>query len=99
MLKIKIAIVILIVALFAGKRGRLTPDGIRRMLKRIEKRCGVENIHPHRFRRTLATMLARKGMSVQEVAAILGHEKVDTTMKYISVDKTDVKHNYQRFVA
>ena len=87
-------------ALFPGKgSGRMTPGGIRAMLKRIEARCGVENIHPHRFRRTLATTLARKGMSVQEVASILGHEKVDTTMKYVCLEKSSVKHHYQTIVA
>ena len=69
------------------------------MLKRIEARCGIENIHPHRFRRTLATMLARKGTSVQEAASILGHEQVDTTMKYVCFEKTSVKRHYQTIVA
>lgn len=77
----------------------MTMDGVRRMLKRIEERCGVENIHPHRFRRTLATTLARKGMSVQEIASILGHEDVQTTMKYVCVEKASVKHHYQTIVA
>lgn len=88
------------VALFAGRRGeRMTPSGIRSMLKRIEKASGVENIHPHRFRRTLATNLAKKGMGVQEVAAILGHEEVQTTMKYVCTEKDTVKHHYQTIVA
>lgn len=86
-------------ALFVGRGSdRMTTNGIRTMLKRIEKSCCVENIHPHRFRRTLATNLTRY-MPVQEVAMILGHEKIDTTMKYVTVEKTSVKHHYQNVVA
>lgn len=87
-------------ALFPGRRStRMTPGGLRAMLKRIEKQCGVENIHPHRFRRTLATNLKRKGMPIEEISVILGHEDIRTTMKYLAIDKTDIKHNYLRFVA
>lgn len=49
------------------------------------------------FRRTLATNMARHGMPVQEVAAILGHEKIDTTMKYVVLNKDDIKSSYRRF--
>ena len=87
-------------ALFIGRsKERITPSGVRAMLKRIEKRSGVQNIHPHRFRRTLATTLASKGMSIQEIAVILGHEEISTTMKYVSVQETSVKHHYQTIVA
>ena len=87
-------------ALFIGRRGeRLTPSGVRAMMKKIEKSSGVANIHPHRFRRTLATNLASKGMSIQEVAKILGHEEINTTMKYVSIKETAVKHHYQTIVA
>lgn len=87
-------------ALFAGRLSeRMTTGGIRSMLKRIEARCGVANIHPHRFRRTLATGLARKGMAIQEIASILGHENVQTTMKYVCVEKASVKHHFQTIVA
>ena len=87
-------------ALFPGRRtDRMKPAGIRHMLKRVEAKCGVENIHPHRFRRTLATMLKKKGMPIEEISMILGHEDIRTTMKYICIDTIDVKHNYQRLVA
>lgn len=87
-------------ALFSSRSSpRLTADGLRQMLKRIEAKSGVENIHPHRFRRTLATSLARKGMPVQEIKEILGHEKIETTMTYISIDQTQVKSHYQAIVA
>lgn len=84
-------------ALFVGKKGRITPGGIRSMLKTLEKRSGVANVHPHRFRRTLASDLIKRGMSVPEVASILGHEKIDTTMRYVYLNKSDVKSSYSRF--
>lgn len=85
-------------ALFAGKgTKRMTSHGMRKMLTELSKRTGVENVHPHRFRRTLATNLIDHGMPIQEVAYILGHEKIDTTMKYIYIDQTNVKHSYQRY--
>jgi len=87
-------------ALFPGRGSkRMTTGGLRAMLKRIEDKCGVENIHPHRFRRTLATILKKKGMPIEEISIILGHEDIRTTMKYICIDKTDIKHNYLRIVA
>ena len=85
-------------ALFVGKRGnRLTPNGVRVMLNKLAAAAGVDHVHPHKFRRTLATMLIAHGMPIQEVAAILGHEKLDTTMKYVVLDKTNVKNDYRKF--
>lgn len=85
-------------ALFVG-RGckRIEPNGVRVMLKKLGAAAGVENVHPHRFRRTRATTLIRHGMAVQEVASILGHEKIDTTMKYVVLDQTQIRSSYQRF--
>lgn len=84
--------------LFAGKGNiRLQPGGVRCMLKKVAARAGVENVHPHRFRRTLATGLINRGMAIQEVARILGHEKIDTTMKYVYINDRDVKNNYRRY--
>ena len=85
-------------ALFVGKGSdRLQPHGIRIMLKRIEERSGVDNVHPHRFRRTLATNLINHGMAIQEVAAILGHDRIDTTMTYVYIDKINVKNSYRKY--
>lgn len=85
-------------ALFIGKgSNRLTPGGIRYMLKNVSKKAGVENTHPHRFRRTLATNLIGHGMPIQEVATILGHDKIDTTMKYVYIDKRNIKNSYRRY--
>lgn len=85
-------------ALFTGKGSeRLTPGGVRFMLRRIAGEAGVEHVHPHKFRRTLATNLIHHGMPIQEVAAILGHDKLDTTMQYVVLDKTDVKNSYRKY--
>lgn len=85
-------------ALFLGQRNeRLTSSGVRFMLKVIEKKTGVENIHPHRFRRTLATNLIKRGMPIQEVAAILGHAKIDTTMRYVYQERTALKNSYKKY--
>ena len=63
----------------------------------LADRAGVDHVHPHKFRRTLATDLTRHGMPIQEVAKILGHEKLDTTMKYVVLNKDDIKASYRRF--
>lgn len=85
-------------ALFIGKRcERLTPHGVRYMLSQLEQMTGVQHVHPHKFRRTLATNLIRHGMPIQEVATILGHNKLDTTMQYIVLNKEDVKNSYQKY--
>lgn len=85
-------------ALFAGKgTGRMTPGGVRAKLNKIADRAGVENVFPHKFRRTLATTLIDRGMSIQEVASILGHDKLDTTMKYVFLNKTNVKNHYHKY--
>lgn len=85
-------------ALFVGLRGeRLRPNGVRYMMTELSKRAGVDHVHPHKFRRTLATELARHGMPIQEVAAVLGHEKIDTTMRYVVLDNEDIKNAYRRY--
>lgn len=85
-------------ALFVGQRNeRITPHGVRKLLNRIADVAGVEHVHPHKFRRTLATTLIRHGMPIQEVAAILGHDKLDTTMQYVVLDKTDIKNSYRKY--
>ena len=85
-------------ALFVGKgTTRLKPGGVRFMLTKLSKVANVNHVHPHKFRRTLATNLIRHGMPIQEVATILGHDKLDTTMQYVVLDKTDVKNSYRKY--
>lgn len=85
-------------ALFASHlHDRLSANGVRYMLGQLARDTGVEHVHPHKFRRTLATDLARHGMPIQEVAEILGHEKLDTTMTYVMVSKEQTKSSYRRY--
>lgn len=83
-------------ALFYGRGGRIHPGGVRAMLKKLEAISGVDNVHPHRFRRTLATNLIHRGMAIQEVAHILGHDKIDTTMEYVYIEDSNVQSAYRR---
>lgn len=86
-------------ALFVNHHGgRLDPQGVRFILAEIGKAAGVENVHPHRFRRTLATNLINHGMPIQEVALILGHDNINTTMTYVFMDKANVKNSYRKYM-
>jgi len=86
-------------ALFVSRKTkkRIAAGGIRNMLKKIGDLAEVEKVHPHKFRRTLATDLSAHGMPIQEVANILGHEKIDTTMKYVVLNKNAVKTSYNKY--
>lgn len=84
---------------YAKKIGKYTTDGILNLVKKIAKRANVENVHPHRFRRTLATTLAKRGMPIQEIQKILGHAEIATTQRYIDTDNTSVESSYRKFVA
>ena len=89
-------------ALFVDNKapfGRLSAAGVRSMLKSIGKRTGITKVHPHRFRTTCATNLLRKGMPIEEVSQILGHEKLDTTKLYALIDKEKVKADHRRYMA
>lgn len=86
--------------LFVSKRKeRLSQEGVRFILDGISERSGVTNIHPHRFRRTLATNLIARGMPIQDVAKILGHERIDTTMTYVYINKGQIKNAYRQYTA
>ena len=77
---------------------RLGAGGVRSMLSKIGKETGIDKVHPHRFRTTLATNLIKKGMALEEVKTLLGHEKMDTTLLYACVDKSKVKSDVQRLL-
>lgn len=88
------------IPLFVNYRGsRLNSGGIRNILNTIGARAGVDNVHPHRFRRTFATGLAARGMDIQEIQKLLGHSNVNTTMRYIKVNDAQVQASYRRFIA
>lgn len=74
---------------------RMTEGGIRFALKTIADRSQIEsNVHPHRFRRTVATSLIDRGVAIQDVAAILGHVNVNTTMTYIYSNTNKIKSSF-----
>lgn len=75
-----------------------TPSGIRHITTDLAERCQI-HIHPHRFRRTLATDLAEKGMPIQEIQKLLGHTSIETTRKYIEVRKKKIEASYRQYVA
>lgn len=77
-------------------QNRISKGAIAKMLKVIESKSGVVNVHPHKFRRTLATNLIKRGMPIQDVAVILGHDKIETTMQYIVLDNSEIKHSYRK---
>ncbi len=86
--------------LFVNKNYKqITTDGIRYILDSTADRAGVANVHPHRFRRTFATGLAARGMDIQEIQKLLGHSKVDTTLRYIFVDDSQVQASYRKYIA
>lgn len=89
-------------ALFVSLRApheRITISGVELLLRKLGKAAAIENVHPHRFRRTLATRAIDKGMPIEQVQKLLGHVKIDTTMHYALVNQSNVKMSHRRFVA
>ena len=76
---------------------RLTVAGVQYMLRQLGRRAGVENVHPHRFRRTIATDLLGRGMPIEQVKEFLGHEKLDTTMIYCTVKEDSVRASHKKY--
>ena len=77
---------------------RLQISGVEVRLRKIGKDAKVPRLHPHKFRRTLATMAIDKGMPVEQVQKLLGHVKIDTTMHYAMVNQNNVKLSHRRFL-
>ena len=77
---------------------RLTIGGIEARLREIGRRAGLNKVHPHKFRRTLATMAIDKGMPIEQVQRLLGHVKIDTTLHYAMVNQTNVKMAHRKFI-
>lgn len=89
-------------ALFVGEREpheRLTRAGIEYIIKKLGVAAGVDNVHPHRFRRTSATDLLRMGMPIEQVQELLGHSKIETTRIYCTVTKEQVKSSHRRYMS
>lgn len=78
---------------------RLTKAGIEDIIRRVGKRAQVEKAHPHRFRRTAATNALNRGMPVQEVAELLGHANLQTTMRYCTVSQDSVQYHHRKYLS
>ena len=82
----------------AGTYSRLSVNSVEKMIRTIGKKTEIENIHPHRFRRTMATRAIGKGMPIEQVQVLLGHTKIDTTLRYANVQQENVRFSHQRFI-
>lgn len=76
----------------------LTESAVELIVKNIGNRAGVADCHPHKFRRTCATFARRRGMPIEEIQKMLGHESVDTTMIYIADDDEAMEMNHRKYV-
>ena len=77
---------------------RLTAGGVEVMMSRLGKRCDVEKCHPHRCRRTCATSALEKGMPLEQVQKMLGHEQIATTLLYCRVQDSTVKSSHRKYL-
>ena len=78
---------------------RLQISGVEIRLRNMGRMLGIPKVHPHKFRRTLATKAIDKGMPIEQVQQLLGHSKIDTTMEYAMVDQNNVKISHRRYIA
>lgn len=88
-------------ALFVTLRSpynRLTINGIEARLRGLGRKMGMEKVHPHKFRRTLATMAIDKGMPIEQLQRLLGHRRIDTTLHYAMVKQSNVKAAHRKFI-
>lgn len=88
-------------ALFVSMKAphnRLTRRGLEDIINRIALSANVENVHPHRFRRTSATDLLNAGMPIEQVQELLGHKSIETTRIYCTINQEAVKHNHKRYM-
>ena len=78
---------------------RLKISGVEIRLRELGRSLKLEKIHPHKFRRTMATRAIDKGMPIEQVQKILGHSQIDTTMQYAIVNQNNVKNSHQKYIA
>ncbi|MDO4189955.1 MAG: tyrosine-type recombinase/integrase [Eubacteriales bacterium] len=89
------------VALFVGLRkpyNRITINGIELRIRQLGRYVGIKRCHPHKFRRTMATVAIDKGMPIEQVQKLLGHEKIDTTLHYAMVKQSNVKNAHRKYI-
>ena len=88
-------------ALFVTLRAphtRITIGGIEARLREMGKTLEIEKVHPHKFRRTLATMAIDKGMPIEQLQQLLGHKRIDTTLQYAMVKQSNVKQAHRKYI-
>lgn len=88
-------------ALFVTLRSsfeRIKIGGIETRLRKIGKELEIEKVHPHKFRRTLATMAIDKGMPIEQLQQLLGHKRIDTTLQYAMVKQSNVKQAHRKYI-
>ena len=78
---------------------RLKISGVEIRIRTLGRKLNMGKIHPHKFRRTMATRAIDRGMPIEQVQKILGHSQIDTTMQYAIVNQTNVKTSHQKFIA
>ena len=79
-----------------GENVQWSVSGIEICIRELGKKSGVKNCHPHRFRRTCATLALKKGMAITDVQRMLGHENLDTTKIYLDLDNTDLAYQHTK---
>jgi Site-specific recombinase XerD len=77
---------------------RLKISGVEIRLRNLGRELEISKVHPHKFRRTLATKAIDKGMPIEQVQHLLGHQKIDTTMEYALVDQLNVKNSHRKYI-
>ncbi len=77
---------------------RMSIGGIEVRLRQMGKRLGLSKVHPHKFRRTLATMAIDKGMPIEQLQQLLGHKRIDTTLQYAMVKQSNVKIAHRKYI-
>lgn len=88
-------------ALFVSLRSpfnRITITGIESRLRSLGKKLDMQKVHPHKFRRTLATMAIDKGMPIEQLQQLLGHKRIDTTLQYAMVKQSNVKLAHKKYI-
>lgn len=78
---------------------RLKISGVETRMRRLGRALNMDKIHPHKFRRTMATRAIDRGMPIEQVQKLLGHSQIDTTMQYAIVNQSNVKTSHQKFIA
>ena len=88
-------------ALFVSLRApheRIQISGIEYRLREMGKKLNIQKVHPHKFRRTLATMAIDKGMPIEQLQRLLGHQRIDTTLQYAMVKQSNVKMAHKKYI-